>query len=57
MLKKQMKTFLVTRKSGDCINEPKGCMCPTCPLAESLDVGVEYNTYCLKGSEMEQREM
>jgi hypothetical protein len=23
--------------------------------AKSLDVGVKYNTYCLKGSEMEQR--
>jgi hypothetical protein len=49
------KLFCVTGKSINCITEPKGCMCPTCPLAKSLDVGVKYNTYCLKGSEMEQR--
>ncbi len=49
------KLFCVTGKSVDCIKEPKGCECPTCPLAQSLDVGVEHNTYCLNGSEMEQR--
>ena len=49
------KLFCVTGKSASCITEPKGCMCPTCPLAQSLDVGVERNTYCLNGSEMEQR--
>jgi len=49
------KLFCVTGKSVNCITEPKGCMCPTCPLAKSLDVGVKYNTYCLKGSEIEQR--
>ena len=51
------KVFCVTVKSGDCITEPKGCMCPTCPLAKLLNMGVEYNTYCLNGSEMEQRQM
>lgn len=51
------KLFCVTGKSGDCINKPKGCMCPTCPLAKSLYVGVKYNTYCLKSREMEQRQM
>jgi hypothetical protein len=49
------KLFCVTGKSRDCITEPRGCECPTCPLAQSLDVGVINNTYCLKGSEMEQR--
>lgn len=50
------KLFCVTGKSENCITELKGCMCPTCPLAESLDVGKERNTYCMNGSEMEQRE-
>jgi hypothetical protein len=49
------KLFCVTGKSKDCITEPRGCECPTCPLTQSLDVGVINNTYCLKGSEMEQR--
>ena len=49
------KLFCVTGKSLDCIKELKGCMCPTCPLAISLDVGKIYNSYCLYGSEMEQR--
>lgn len=50
------KLFCVIGKSEDCITEPKGCECPMCPLAQSLDVGVIHNTYCLKGSEMEQRD-
>ncbi len=49
------KLFCVTGKNKDCITDFKGCECPMCPLAQSLDVGVERNTYCLKGSEMEQR--
>ena len=49
------KLFCVTGKSMTCITERKGCECPVCPLAQSLDVGVINNTYCLKGSEMEQR--
>jgi hypothetical protein len=49
------KLFCVTGKSVNCISEIKGCMCPTCPLAESLDVGKARNTYCVNGSEMEQR--
>ena len=31
-------------------------MHPYMSLAKSLDVGVKYNTYCLKGNEMEQRD-
>ena len=34
----------------------RGCECPMCPLAKSLNVGVVRNTYCLNGSEMEQRD-
>jgi Protein of unknown function (DUF2769) len=49
------KLFCVIGKSGDCIEEPRGCECPKCGLAKSLDVGVFHNTYCLRGSELEQR--
>jgi hypothetical protein len=49
------KLFCITGRSMDCINEPRGCECPKCPLARSLDVGVVNNTYCLRGSELEQR--
>jgi hypothetical protein len=50
------KLFCVTGKSMTCITKIKGCECPVCPLAQSLDVGAINNTYCLKGSEMEQRD-
>lgn len=49
------KLFCVTGKSKDCITKLKGCECPNYPLAQSLNVGVIKNTYCLNGSEMEQR--
>lgn len=51
------KLFCVIGKSESCITDLKGCMCPTCPLAQSLDVGKERNTYCMNGSEMEQRQL
>jgi len=49
------KLFCVTGKSENCITELKGCECPACPLARSLDVGILRNAYCMNGSEMEQR--
>ena len=49
------KLFCVTGKNADCITELRGCECPTCPLAKSLDVGVINNTYCLSGGELEQK--
>jgi hypothetical protein len=48
------KLFCGNGKSVDCIAEPRECECPTCPLAQSLDVGVINNTYCLNGVELEQ---
>jgi hypothetical protein len=50
------KLFCVTGKSMTCITKIKGCECPVCQFAQSLDVGAINNTYCLKGSEMEQRD-
>ena len=49
------KLFCVTGKSVECITKPKGCECPICSLAQSLDVGLLNNTFCLRGSEMDQR--
>ena len=49
------KLFCVTGKSMVCITELKGCECPVCTLAQSLDIGVINNSYSLLGSEMEQR--
>ncbi|KAF5075333.1 DUF2769 domain-containing protein [Methanobacterium aggregans] len=48
--------YCVLGKSQECITEFKGCECPNCELAQSLDVGKIFNIYCLKGNEMEQRE-
>ena len=49
------KLFCVTGKSMGCITVLKGCECPVCPWAQSLDIGVLNNSYSLMGSEMEQR--
>ncbi|MGB7967989.1 MAG: DUF2769 domain-containing protein [Methanobacterium sp.] len=49
------KLFCVNGKSVDCITVLRGCECPTCPFAQSLDIGVINNTYCLNGGELEQR--
>lgn len=49
------RLFCVLGKSESCISEKKGCECPNCELAQSLGVGVKYNTYCIMGGELEQR--
>ena len=49
------KLFCVTGKNENCITEIRGCECPTCPLAHSLNVGIIHNSYCITGSEMKQR--
>lgn len=49
------KLFCITGKSIDCIKKIKGCECPPCPFAHSLDIGMTHNTYCFMGSENEQR--
>ena len=36
-----------------CISDDKGCICPDCPVGKS--VGLKYQKFCLKGSEMAQR--
>jgi len=49
------KLFCITGKSKDCITKIKGCECSNCPFAYSLDIGAIHNTYCARGSEIEQR--
>jgi hypothetical protein len=50
------KLSCVMGKSKDCITQLKGCECPVCPFAQSIDIGVERNSFCINGSEMEQRD-
>lgn len=52
------RLFCALGASENCIseNDYETCKCPECPLAQALDVGEIYNTYCIKGGELEQRE-
>ena len=45
--------FCASGKSFMCVNDDKGCICPTCPVTS--DLGLRYTSYCLKGSEKAQR--
>jgi len=47
--------YCVIGTSEGCIIDDLGCLCPECPLAQALGVGTIFNTYCIKGSEMEER--
>ena len=47
--------FCVTGTSEACINKEMGCMCPTCPFAQEYQIGVKYNFYCTRDTELEQR--
>lgn len=47
--------FCVTGKSENCITKERGCMCPTCPFAQEYKIGVKYNFYCTRDTEIEQR--
>ena len=49
--------FCVLGKSEECIEKEMGCMCPTCPFAQEYGIGVKYNFYCTRNTELEQREM
>ncbi len=54
--KKGELLYCVTGESENCITVKKDCLCPPCPFARRLSFGARYNTYCIRGSEMEQRE-
>ena len=54
--RENMEALYCVLGKTSCETQNKGCLCPACPLAQSLEVGVERNTYCINGSEMEQRE-
>lgn len=47
--------FCVIGKSESCITIERGCMCPECPFGQKYMIGVKYNFYCIRDSEMKQR--
>ena len=47
--------FCVTGKSESCIKDDMGCICPSCPIALEYGIGVVYNLYCIRDSELKQR--
>ncbi|BDZ69596.1 DUF2769 domain-containing protein [Methanobacterium petrolearium] len=52
---KQENVFCITGKSDGCITMEMGCLCPTCPLAQKYEIGVMYNFYCHRGTEIKQK--
>jgi hypothetical protein len=48
---KELAFCLETVGKSKCIKDPKGCLCPSCPV-ESL-MGFKHAYYCTKGSEKE----
>jgi len=53
----QEKLFCIIGSSKECITKERGCMCPNCPIAGIFGIGVKYNFYCTRDSEMEQRKI
>jgi Protein of unknown function (DUF2769) len=49
--------FCVIGKSNECITKERGCMCPTCPFARKYSIGIQHNFYCIRDSEMEQKQI
>lgn len=47
--------FCILGKSKTCITIQKACMCPTCPFGQKYGIGVKYNFYCTRDSEIKQR--
>ncbi|MDD1689119.1 MAG: DUF2769 domain-containing protein [Methanoregula sp.] len=45
--------FCVTGRSKDCKFDPKGCLCPACPVTKVLGLKKAY--YCIRGTEQEQK--
>ncbi|NYB27704.1 MAG: DUF2769 domain-containing protein [Methanobacteriaceae archaeon] len=49
--------FCIIGESEKCITDKKDCLCPPCPFARRLSFGARYTTYCMRGSEIEQRKI
>jgi hypothetical protein len=47
------RLYCVVGESGRCITEDLGCICPTCPVTEEMNL--EHLTFCLLGTEAAQR--
>ncbi|HTX61937.1 MAG TPA: DUF2769 domain-containing protein [Methanobacterium sp.] len=52
---KEELLFCVIGQSKNCITDRKDCLCPPCPFARRLNFGAVYTTYCIRGSEIEQK--
>ena len=46
------RLFCVTGKSPTCTFDKKGCLCPACPVTQTL--GLKRSYFCIRGSEPEQ---
>jgi hypothetical protein len=40
-------------KSATCITKESGCVCPACPITETMGLTKDY--FCIKGTESQQR--
>ena len=47
------RAYCVAGRSPACVAEDLGCVCPACPVTDAL--GLAYLTFCLEGSEADQR--
>ena len=48
--------FCIIGKSKNCISEEiRIVYAPTCPFGQKHGIGVKYNFYCIRDSEMKQR--
>jgi hypothetical protein len=47
--------FCILGKSSGCITEEMGCICPSCPIVDEIELKNEF--FCTRGSEKEQRIM
>ena len=47
--------YCIIGKSESCITVENGCMCSSCPFGLQYGIGVIYESYCTRDSEMEQR--
>lgn len=54
---KEKKEWLLHEGLINCIGPKKGCLCLEYPFAEQYKIGVKYNFYCMRDSEMEQRRL
>ena len=47
--------YCAVGKSVSCITKESGCICPACPITETMGLTKDY--FCIKGTESQQRRM